>query len=279
MQIVSTIAKLKVATSHYKSIGFVPTMGALHAGHIALVQQSVANNSCTVCSIFVNPTQFNNKQDFEKYPSTIDADIALLQGADCTILYLPTVHEIYPNGITNLKQYELGYLNTILDGPMRVGHFNGVCNVVQRLFEIVQPQQAYFGLKDYQQCMVITQLVTQMNWQHKVKLHLCPTVRMPNGLAMSSRNMRLTHVQQQQAAVIFQALSYVKQHITVGNASQIHLRSETKIAEAGLIPEYLEIRHAINLHPVINWNGSDKLVCLAAAHLGTIRLIDNMLLN
>ncbi|MFZ1534928.1 MAG: pantoate--beta-alanine ligase, partial [Chitinophagaceae bacterium] len=173
------------------SIAFVPTMGALHAGHISLIDAASKENQVTISSIFVNPTQFNDLKDFEKYPITIEKDIEMLEAAGCNVLFLPSVKEIYPEGIKPEMQYELGYIETILEGKFRPGHFQGVCMVVHRLLDIVQPDNLYLGQKDYQQCMVISKLVELINQQDTIKVNICPTLREKDGLAMSSRNMRL----------------------------------------------------------------------------------------
>src|SRR5690242_13565632 len=173
------------------NIGFVPTMGALHSGHLSLIEASKKENSITVSSIFVNPTQFNDPTDFEKYPVTIEKDIDLLEGIGCDAIFLPSVEEIYPNGTKSVKHYELGYLEKILEGKFRPGHFQGVCMVVERLLEIVEPDKLYLGQKDFQQCMVIRKLISLMGKENTISLEISPTLREPDGLAMSSRNVRL----------------------------------------------------------------------------------------
>jgi pantoate--beta-alanine ligase len=191
-----------VSTS--ETIGFVPTMGALHEGHLSLIRKAKANKHYTVCSIFVNPTQFNDKNDFEKYPSTIDNDIAFLIENECDVLFLPSVEEIYPEGMEIAQHFELGHLNSILEGRFRKGHFNGVAQVVSRLLQIVQPQHLYLGQKDFQQCMVIKRLLETDGKEHEIQLHICPTLREQDGLAMSSRNTRLNNAQRKLAGVIYQ---------------------------------------------------------------------------
>ncbi len=270
------IVKAKLAS---KRVGFVPTMGALHEGHISLINTAKAANDLVVCSIFVNPTQFNNTKDFEKYPITIEKDVALLHDAGCDILFLPSVKEIYPTGTQVLKHYDLGFIETVYDGAFRPGHFQGVCNVVQLLFEIVTPHQAYFGLKDYQQCMVIQKLVTIMQWQDQIKLHFCNTLRESDGLAMSSRNMRLTEAERQTAPIIYKTLLWVKKTITTGPLSPILNEARNTLMGKGLQPDYLDIADASTLEPVLVWDGKQQLVCLVAAFLNEVRLIDNMRLN
>ena len=177
------------------SIGFVPTMGALHEGHLSLLAKSKKENSITVCSIFINPTQFNDPLDFEKYPVTIEQDIQKLDSIDCDILFLPSVDEIYPDGLNYNIHFALGELETIWEGKYRPGHFQGVCLVVKRLLEIVQPDMLFLGQKDFQQCKVIAKLIEILNFEKKIALIICPTMREPDGLAMSSRNMRLSDKQ------------------------------------------------------------------------------------
>ena len=175
-----------------KRIGFVPTMGALHPGHISLIKKSKTENPVTVCSIFINPSQFNDPADFKKYPVTIETDIDMLEEADCDALFLPGSEEIYPDGYSNSKLYDIGYLETVLEGKYRPGHFQGVCMVVDRLLDIVQPDQLFLGQKDYQQCMVIKRLLILKGQTDKIGLSICPTLREADGLAMSSRNLRLS---------------------------------------------------------------------------------------
>ena len=257
--------------------GFVPTMGALHQGHISLVTKAKKENALVICSIFVNPTQFNNSKDFEKYPSTIEKDIDMLEKAGCDILFLPSVAEIYPDGINNQQHYDLGYLETLLEGKFRPGHFQGVCQVVDRLLKIVQPQNLYLGQKDYQQCMVIKRLVEITG--AKTELNICPTLREPDGLAMSSRNMRLTAEERQQAVKIFETLSFIKKEIKNGYLEDIKQRASDYLSAEGFVVDYVEIADADTLQLVENWNGNTKLVALAAAFLNEVRLIDNMILD
>jgi len=172
-------------------IGFVPTMGALHDGHLSLLKTSLRENKFTVCSIFVNPAQFNDPNDFKKYPSTINEDLSKLETNGCDILFLPSVEEVYPDGFEVRKKYDLGYLDTLLEGEFRPGHFQGVCMAVEKLLLIVRPDKLYLGQKDYQQCMIITRLIQLMGLEEKVNVRICPILREKDGLAMSSRNMRL----------------------------------------------------------------------------------------
>ena len=193
------------------SIGFVPTMGALHKGHISLIQTARVENSLVVASIFVNPTQFTDQLDFEKYPSTIESDILKLENSGCDILFLPSVADIYPNGITANQQYNLGHLDTILEGKYRPGHFQGVCQIVHLLLQIISPGKLYLGQKDYQQCLVIKKMISLLHIGTSVII--CPTQREPDGLAMSSRNVRLTSIEREKATYIFKMLNYINEII------------------------------------------------------------------
>ena len=257
-------------------IGFVPTMGALHAGHIALVKSSKDAGEFTVCSIFVNPTQFNDQKDFEKYPSTIETDIDLLEKAGCDLLFLPTITEIYPTGTKNEKPYQLGYLENLLEGKFRPGHFQGVCQVVHRLLTAISPNRLYLGQKDYQQCMVIKKLITLTHIDATVVI--CPTLREPDGLAMSSRNMRLMATERKQALRIFETLSFIKKEIRPGYLDDLKERAKQYLTAEGFKVDYVEIADAHTLEPQEIWDGKLPLVALVAAFLNEVRLIDNMLL-
>ena len=261
------------------TVGFVPTMGALHTGHISLIETSKRANPVIISSIFVNPTQFNDPKDFEKYPVTLEKDIAMLEAANCDILFLPSVKEMYPDGLKQTDHYKLGNLETVLDGKFRPGHFQGVCMVVQRLLEIVKPDNLYLGQKDYQQCMVIKKLIELMGLGNKIKVNICPTLREADGLAMSSRNMRLNNDERKTAATIFRSLSWIKDNIEQGNLTALKSQAVKMLEEAGFRVDYVEIANATNLSLVNNWDGKQKLVTLVAAFINEVRLIDNMLLR
>jgi pantoate--beta-alanine ligase len=260
-------------------IGFAPTMGALHRGHISLLQHSKKENDITVSSIFVNPTQFNDPKDFEKYPITLEADICMLEEAGCDALLLPSVEEMYPNGLQPAMHYPLGFLETVFDGKFRPGHFQGVCMVVHRLLEIVEPHHLYLGQKDYQQCMVITKLTELIKMDSKIKVKVCPTLREADGLAMSSRNMRLTAEERKMAPVIFQSLTFIKENLVKGDTTQLLEKAKTTLTKAGFKIDYLDIVDSKTLASVDHWNGEQKLTVLVAAFLNQIRLIDNTQLN
>ncbi|MGN6437711.1 MAG: pantoate--beta-alanine ligase [Agriterribacter sp.] len=258
-------------------IGFVPTMGALHKGHLSLIEASRSANAITVCSIFVNPTQFNDPKDFQNYPVTLENDIYLLEKAGCDVLFLPAVGDIYPDGIKEKKQaYDLGYLETVLEGKYRPGHFQGVCQVMDRLMQIVQPDNLYIGQKDYQQCMVIKKLLSIIG--SHAHINICTTLREPDGLAMSSRNMRLNSEERILATGIFETLSYIRRHIKPGALKHL-LQEATHILEKKqLVPDYIEIANADDLSLLKEWDGKTKIVALIAAFMGKVRLIDNMIL-
>ena len=272
--VASQLNKLISANS---SIGFVPTMGALHKGHLSLLEKCKENCDITICSIFINPTQFNNAEDFKKYPVTLENDIYLLEKKGCDILFLPEVSEMYPEGIVSKKHFDLGYLENILEGKFRPGHFQGVCQVVERLLEIVAPTYLFLGQKDYQQCMVIKKLLEIENLN--IELIICKTLREKSGLAMSSRNLRLNEEQREQAADIYKTLMDLKQKIKPGSIS--HLKKEAKeyLSNKNIKPDYVEIAEAGNLKAIEEWDGTTELVALVAAFIGDVRLIDNILLK
>lgn len=263
-----------------QKIGFVPTMGALHQGHISLIDISKKTTSLTVCSIFVNPTQFNDPKDFQKYPITIEKDIVLLEKAETDILFLPDVGELYPTGTTDLEHYDLGQLETILEGEFRPGHFQGVAQVMQRLLNIVRPNDLFMGSKDYQQCMVVQRLLQLMSLP--ATLHRCPILREPDGLAMSSRNVRLDPDQRSRAAAIYTALQTIRAGWPKPSGSAQPAAIGPLVAQARKILEeahfridYVAIADADTLLP---YDGSGDAVALIAAFMGEVRLIDNMVL-
>lgn len=261
------------------SIGFVPTMGALHAGHISLLETSKRENTLTVCSIFVNPTQFNNQKDFESYPVTIEKDIYLLEKAGSDILFFPFPDEIYPHSMQKPGLYELGFLEKILEGKYRPGHFQGVCQVVHRLLDIIRPDNLYLGQKDYQQVQIIKKLLSLTGLNETVKLTVCPTLREPDGLAMSSRNLLLSGEDRKKAAAISQVLSNIKKNLKKEKIDLLIAEAKDFLTMQGFKTDYIEIADARTLEPVKNWDGSQKLIALAAAALNDVRLIDNRLLN
>jgi pantoate--beta-alanine ligase len=258
------------------TIGFVPTMGALHAGHLSLIEKSRSENDSTVCSIFVNPLQFNNETDLKKYPRTLPADMSILLSAGCDILFAPDAQEMYQNESDKLLNFEVGYLDTLFEGALRPGHFKGVAVVVHKLFQIVKPTNAYFGIKDYQQCMVIKKLVNDLVLP--IKLHLCPTLRETDGLAMSSRNIRLSAEAREVATKIYQALQYALQHYRTQNITMTEAWCKSHLSSTPLYRvEYFNIVNAETLQPVKSQE--EPAVALCAAFVDGVRLIDNLVLN
>jgi pantoate--beta-alanine ligase len=261
-----------------KSIGFVPTLGALHAGHISLIAISKKTAGMTVCSIFVNPTQFNDPKDFQKYPITLEKDIALLEQAGTDVLFLPEVEEVYPEGTSGLEHYDLGRIETLLEGQYRPGHFQGVCQVMRRLLDVVRPDDLFMGQKDYQQCMVLLRLLELRGMP--TRLHRCPILREPDGLAMSSRNMRLTPDQRQKATAIYKAIQSIRDGWGSAEPISALITAATGLLEtAGFRVDYVSIADATTLEPLHSrMPAKPGSVALIAAFLGEVRLIDNMVL-
>ena len=261
-----------------KQIGFVPTMGALHSGHIALIERAGHDSDITICSIFVNPTQFNNPGDYQHYPNTIEKDILQLEKAGTHALFLPSIQEMYPNGTTGLEHYELGYLETLLEGKYRPGHFQGVCQVMNRLLNMVQPHKLFMGQKDYQQCMVVSRLLQLMALP--TRLITCPTVREADGLAMSSRNLRLPADDRKTAITIYECLSLIKEQCKKGTGwAATKTQAEQLLTSRGFKIDYVELADANTLQPADSCQSAEPRVALIAAFLGEVRLIDNMILQ
>ncbi|MEO8583204.1 MAG: pantoate--beta-alanine ligase [Flavitalea sp.] len=257
--------------------GFVPTMGALHAGHMQLVEIAAEQSAITVCSIFINPTQFNDKNDFTKYPQTFESDIHLLEPAATDFLFIPLASEIYPSGTDDLEHYDLGFLETILEGQYRPGHFQGVCQVMKRLLDMVQPDLLFMGQKDYQQCMVLEKLIGLLNIP--VQLIRCPTLREFDGLAMSSRNTRLNEEQRQKAPAIFETLNWIKEQYLKGDLQDIKKQAAGILNDRGFRVDYVEVANANSLELLTDPMPGRPAVALIAAFLGEVRLIDNILLS
>lgn len=264
------------SSSASTTIGFVPTMGALHQGHMSLIKQAKKQDTIVVCSIFVNPTQFNDPKDFEHYPKTIEQDIYMLEKEGCDVLFLPEVKDIYPDGTEKLRHYPLDYLETVLEGKFRPNHFQGVCQVMNRLMDVVNPTHLYLGQKDYQQCMVITKLLDIIH--SKARIIVVSTMRENDGLAMSSRNRRLSEPEREKAPGIYKVLSYINQHIQPGPTYPLIEKAREILIQNDLVPDYIEIANADTLELITDWDGKTKLVALIAAFLGKVRLIDNLIL-
>lgn len=261
-------------------IGFVPTMGALHEGHLSLIRQAKSQSDLVVCSIFINPTQFNDPEDFLKYPVTTEADIRLLLSAGCDVLFLPSRDEMYPPEASGQPTfYALGELELLLEGKFRPGHFQGVCQVVDRLLFQVQPDILFLGQKDYQQCMVISRLLELTDRNKSISLVVCPTLRETDGLAMSSRNRRLSVTEREKAPAIFHTLCYVRDQLRPGPTGDLLKEAVSALTAAGFRVEYISLADARNLKPCTDWDGQQELVVLCAAFLGEVRLIDNLPLN
>jgi pantoate--beta-alanine ligase len=270
-----TVDQLKTVKELKLSIGFVPTMGALHKGHLSLIGEAKKENEYVVCSIFVNPIQFNNKADLQKYPRDIEKDIKMLETTGCDLLFYPSETEMYPEPVKEV--FDFGNLDKVMEGKFRPGHFNGVAVVVKKLFEIVKPEKAYFGLKDYQQVVIINKMVK--DYKIPVEIVPCTIVREKDGLAMSSRNQLLDKSARKQAPVIYEALKMVKIQSGYSTVNEIKEYIEhyfRKIRNAKL--EYFEIVDMFTLKPIKVWVESKNIIACIAVHFGNIRLIDNIIL-
>ena len=277
MKVIHTIedlqAGLSVLKAQGKKVGLVPTMGALHAGHASLVKRSVNENEVTVVSVFVNPTQFNDKNDLVKYPRTLDADCKLLEACGATYTFAPSVEEMYPEPDT--RQFSYAPLDTVMEGAFRPGHFNGVCQIVSKLFEAVKPHRAYFGEKDFQQLGIIHEMVRQM--QFDLEIVGCPIVREEDGLALSSRNARLSAEERENALKISQTLFKSRTFAATHTVSETQKFVEDAIAAApGLRLEYFEIVDGNTLQKVGNWDQTSYAVGCITVFCGDVRLIDNI---
>ncbi|MBQ7444000.1 MAG: pantoate--beta-alanine ligase [Bacteroidaceae bacterium] len=279
MTTVTTVKELKVlladARSEGRSVGLVPTMGALHAGHASLVRRSVSENDVTVVSIFLNPTQFNDKGDLERYPRTVEADCALLQSLGTTIVFTPTVAEVYP--VPDTRVFSYSPTDTVMEGAYRPGHFNGVCQVVSKLFDMVEPDRAYFGEKDFQQIAVIRRMVADLSYN--IQIVPCPVVREESGLAMSSRNTLLSADERATAAAIYRTLersrAFASSH-SVAETRDYVVRNINSVA--GLEVQYFSIVDGDTLADVASWDDAPSVVGCITVFCGAtpIRLIDHI---
>lgn len=260
-----------------KSIGFVPTMGALHEGHLSLVKLAQKDCDLVVCSIFINPTQFNDSNDLENYPITIEEDIKLLEEQSCDILFLPNVTEMYPQGL-NTKQYLLNGIDKVLEGRKRPGHFDGVCTIVHRLFSIVKPNTAYFGEKDFQQVAVIKQMVNSLSLTVQIKTG--ETIREKDGLAKSSRNTLLSVSQRQKATYVYASLQKIKSLYGKVDCAQLKEMIKDDVNQVqDMQLDYVEIVNPHSFSPLQGQGTNEEAVALIAVFLGKVRLIDNLSLN
>ncbi|MDE7410700.1 MAG: pantoate--beta-alanine ligase [Paramuribaculum sp.] len=277
MKVIRTVSELHDTISRCraegKSIGLVPTMGALHAGHMSLMERARKENDVVVASVFVNPTQFNNAADLATYPRTEDADCRLMTDAGVDYAFIPSVEEIYPEPDTRV--FDLGPVADVMEGPMRPGHFNGVAQIVSKLFDFVRPDRAYFGEKDFQQIAVIRRMVQLEGFD--IDIVDCPIKRHPDGLAMSSRNVRLTPEQRAVAPAIHRILDEsrsLRKHMNVNEL-------KTKVIdEINAVPhmkvEYYEIVHPLTMQPITDWNDTNEPVGCITVYCGDVRLIDNI---
>lgn len=279
MKILRTVEELNKLTNleNYKSssIGFVPTMGALHQGHSSLITKSKSENQIVICSIFVNPTQFNKPEDLENYPRTEEKDITILEDLGCDYLFMPSNDEIYDNYI--FPEIDLKQLELVMEGKFRPGHFKGVCQVVYRLFDLIKPTKAYFGLKDFQQVAVI-KFMTK-HFLFPIEIIACQTIREESGLAMSSRNLRLSEAEKKESLIIFNTLQFIKENLE--NFDSIKTLKDKAINyfyKGNLTLEYLEIVDQ-NTLTQSNEKVKKNLVVCIAAYCNKIRLIDNMILS
>ncbi|CAN1513387.1 PanC Panthothenate synthetase [Spirosomataceae bacterium] len=275
MKVFTTIVETQnyLKSNYPKTVGFVPTMGALHEGHIALIMKSIAENELTVCSIFVNPTQFNNLDDLKKYPRTLEQDCEILQDAGCDIVFAPSAEEMYPAS-PSLK-INFGYLEHIMEGKFRPGHFNGVGIVVAKLFNIVKPTKAYFGQKDVQQVAVINRLITDLSFD--LKMVVCDTIREKDGLAMSSRNRRLSPEARGHATKIFQSMIIGQKLLLEGYSTFVVKNKVLDFYKENpqFKLEYYEIADFETLESIDELNPKRRTAIIVAAHLDGVRLIDN----
>ncbi len=280
MKVYSTITEIKEEINSLidsgKSIGFVPTMGALHEGHLSLVEASKRNNDATVVSVFINPIQFNKKQDLASYPREIEHDLEKLQSVDCDIVFCPEIDEMYPEPDTTI--YEFGIIDKVMEGKYRQSHFNGVAIVVSKLFDIVNPNRAYFGEKDFQQVAVVKDLVRQLHLS--LEIVGCPIIREPDGLAMSSRNVRLTPDERKNVSLIYKTLFESVEKSKDLSVSEIKKWVIEKINSNEFMDiEYFEIVDDAELKTVIDWSEKSKKIGCVAVNVGNVRLIDNISYN
>lgn len=256
-----------------KTIGFVPTMGALHSGHLSLVKESKKLSDITVVSIFVNPTQFNDAEDLKRYPRTLDKDVKLLESVGADVIFAPSVEEIYPEPDTRV--FDFGYIESVMEGAKRPGHFNGVGQVVSRLFDIVKPHKAFFGMKDFQQVAIIKNMVRQL--KYNIEIVACPIIREEDGLAMSSRNMLLEDEHRKNAPHIYATLKKACNLAVQMSVSDLKKWVVKEINTNPLLEvDYVEFVDDTTLEIIENWDKKEAVVACVAVYAGKIRLIDNI---
>ena len=268
---------LETYRSKNRSIGFVPTMGALHEGHLSLVRQSLESTQCTVCSIFVNPTQFNEASDLEKYPRTPSQDLTMLYKAGCHVVFMPSPEEVYPTGLDTRIKLDFKGLDQPMEGRFRPGHFDGVAQVVKRLLDIVEPDKLFMGQKDYQQFLIVQHMARTLSIPTEVVMS--PIVREKSGLAMSSRNQRLGPEQREQAAALHQTLLQVEKWMAEFPPREVEQMALQALQQPGLEPEYFQLVDGQTLQPVSDYESPAAIVACAAIWVGGVRLIDNLILK
>jgi len=279
-KIITTVPELQAyvtkATSNGKTVGFTPTMGALHNGHMVLINHSIKENDITICSIFVNPTQFNEKSDLDKYPRTIEADMKLLRKNNADVAFIPSVKAVYPKGKNKSVKVDLEGLDDEMEGAFRPGHFAGVVQVVHRLVDIVKPNNLYMGQKDFQQFTIIAKMLSNLDMS--TKLRVVPIVRGKDGLALSSRNVRLTKKHRVAAPLIHKTLKAVNRKKYQLTVKQLEKYAMERLAKAdGFKPEYFMLADGYTLKPIKNIKKTDYVVACTAVWAGDVRLIDNMI--
>jgi pantoate--beta-alanine ligase len=260
-----------------KSLGFVPTMGALHEGHMALIDTSVKENDYTICSIFVNPTQFNQKEDLIKYPRLLEKDLELLDKHDCDMVFFPKVDEMYPADLDTSVEMDYKGIDKAMEGEFRPGHFAGVAQVIKRFLDILEPSVIYMGQKDYQQVALVR--LVQETFNLSVRVGMVPTVRHEDGLAQSSRNLRLTPVHRQKANVIFRTLTWAREQVKNRPIKEVEEVAMANLAIPGFRPEYFTLVNGDTLDPISDWSDAKHIVACTAVWAGDVRLIDNMTLR
>jgi pantoate--beta-alanine ligase len=269
--------KLKELKSARSSVGFVPTMGALHEGHLTLAKKAKKNNDIVVVSIFVNPTQFNDKKDLDNYPRHLDNDVALLESIGVDFVYAPEINDVYPQGLDAESKINLGGLDQVMEGKFRPGHFEGVAQVVKRLLDIVMPDKLYMGQKDFQQAAIVQHMISDLGIP--VQLVICPIVREPHGLAMSSRNVRLSDKGRQTAGIIYKTLKAVKRMKGKKPLTEVNQMAFKRLNQPPFQAEYFEVVDGKTLKSLANWSDAAHIVACVAVNLEGVRLIDNIVIQ